>query len=82
MFDLKYWSRIKKGFSTVTNSLAYDLNTQIYNPRSDFDLQALSRGIIAGCIVVSAPGIYFKLWISIILGSFGGFIVVGSSQLL
>jgi ammonia channel protein AmtB len=42
----------------------------------------MSRGIIAGCVMVSAPGIYFKLWIGILLGCVGGFIVVGSSQLL
>ena len=42
----------------------------------------MCRGIIGGCVIVSATAIYYKLWISILLGIVGGVIVVSSSQLL
>lgn len=32
----------------------------------------MGRGIIAGCVMVSAPAIYYKIWIAFILGAVGG----------
>lgn len=82
LFDIKYWIRMKRGgFHSVSSSLSYHIATQIFNPLSSFDVLVVCRGIIGGCIVVSAPAIYYKLWISAILGAVGGFVVVGSSQL-
>lgn len=51
----------------------------MYNPRSSLDIFAMCRGIIGGCVIVSATAIYYKLWISILVGFVGGIIVVGSS---
>lgn len=51
----------------------------MYNPETTYDLFTMSRGIIAGCIMVSAPASEYKLWIGLILGAMGGAIVVGSS---
>ena len=39
----------------------------------------MGRGIIAGCIMVAAPSIYYKIWISLILGAVGGIVCTGLS---
>lgn len=67
------------GFNSVSTTLSYDISTQMFNPLSTYDVLVVCRGIIAGCVMVSAPAIYYKLWISLILGLIGGFVVVGAS---
>jgi ammonia channel protein AmtB len=47
-----------------------------------YDLFVIGRGIIAGCVMVSAPAIGYKLWISLILGAIGGLVQVGTSCIL
>ena len=42
----------------------------------------MGRGIIAGCVIVSAPGIHYKICISFILGFVGGFTYVATSFIL
>lgn len=78
-FDKKYMAKAGRIFRSYKNKLNYDINTQMYNPRTNFDLFCFSRGLIAGSIIVSAPASDYKIWISIILGAIGGAIVVASS---
>jgi len=52
----------------------YDYSTQFANPLTRYDLFIIGRGIIAGCVMVSAPAVNYKLWISVIVGSFGGLV--------
>ena len=42
----------------------------------------MGRGIIAGCIMVSAPGCYYKIWISFILGAIGGLVYITACYIL
>ena len=42
----------------------------------------IGRGIIAGCVMVSAPAVNYKLWISLIVGAFGGLAQVGTSMVM
>jgi ammonia channel protein AmtB len=61
---------------------AYDYSTQFANPLTRYDLFIIGRGIIAGSVMVSAPAVNYKLWISLIVGAFGGFVQVGTSVIL
>ena len=78
LIDFKYWSKYTSKESKYKYKTSYDYNTQIGNPLSRYDLFIIGRGIIAGSILVSAPGIYYKLWISAILGMIGGLIYIAS----
>lgn len=60
----------------------YDYSTQFANPLTRYDLFIIGRGIIAGCVMVSGPAVNYKLWISLIVGSFGGIIQVGVSVMM
>lgn len=73
-WDFIYWknfNNMKSGFRFKTTN---DFNTQISNPSSRFDIFVIGRGIIAGCVIISAPGSDYKVWISFIVGSLGGII--------
>ena len=77
ILDCKYWQKqkiVRDKRKSVKNP--YDYGTQFANPLSRYDVFVMGRGIIAGCIMVSAPGIYYKIWISFILGCIGGLIYV------
>jgi len=71
---------VDKKFTTKQNNLtslmnaAYDYSTQFANPLARYDLFIIGRGIIAGCVMVSAPAVNYKPWISMIVGAFGGFV--------
>jgi hypothetical protein len=73
-----YKKRCARGFNSILLSLKYDVDTQFSDPNESVPLFATCRGIIAGCVIVSSAGIYYKLWISAILGIFAGMIYVGS----
>lgn len=60
----------------------FDYSTQFSNPLSRYDLFTMGRGLIAGSVMVSAPGIYYKIWIAMILGTVGGIAQVGTSLVL
>ena len=62
--------------------IPYNYSTYILNPLSNYDIVAICRGIIAGCVIISAPGVYYKVWISFILGLIAGIVYVGSSIIL
>jgi len=78
--DSKYLSK-QKSDSAKMNS-AFDYSTQFANPLARYDLLILGRGIISGCVMVSAPAVNYKLWISVIAGAFGGLVQVGTSCIL
>jgi ammonia channel protein AmtB len=78
--DSKYISK-QKSESAKMNS-AFDYSTQFANPLTRYDLFIVGRGIIAGCVMVSAPAVNYKLWISVIAGAFGGLVQVGTSIIL
>lgn len=50
----------------------------MFNPYSGIDTFVTCRGIIAGCVLVSNAAIYYKIWISAILGMIGGAVYVGT----
>jgi ammonia channel protein AmtB len=60
----------------------FDYSTQFANPLTRYDLFIIGRGIIAGSVMVSAPAVNYKIWISLILGIIGGFVQVGTSTVL
>jgi hypothetical protein len=47
-----------------------------------YDLFVAGRAVIAGCVIVSAPGIYYKIWICMILGAIAGVCYVMTSVAL
>ena len=51
----------------------------MYNPETRYDIFAISRGIIAGSIMVSAPASQYKLWIALIIGALGGALTISTS---
>jgi ammonia channel protein AmtB len=58
--------------------MKYDIDTQFSDPNVSFNLFVTCRGIIEGCVIVSSAGIYYKIWISAILGIIGGMVYVGT----
>lgn len=60
----------------------FDYSTQFANPLTRYDLFIIGRGIIAGCVMVSAPAVNYKIWISLIAGALGGLIQVCTSIIL
>jgi len=42
----------------------------------------MGRGLIAGSVMVSAPGIHYKPWIVMILGVIGGAAYIGTSFIM
>jgi len=61
---------------------SYDYSTQYSNPLSTYDLFIIGRGLIAGSVIVSAPGIHYKPWIVMILGSVGGASYIATSFIM
>jgi hypothetical protein len=80
LLDAKFWGKFGNQKNRYKN--AYDYSTQFANPLTRYDLFIIGRGIIAGSVMVSAPAVNYKLWISLIVGSFGGLVQVGVSIIL
>ena len=80
MIDSKFMSKQKSDSSKMNT--VFDYSTQFANPLTRYDLFIIGRGIIAGSVMVSAPAVNYKLWISVIAGGFGGLVQVGISIIL
>lgn len=78
--DSKYQSKQSAQSSQMKST--FDYSTQFANPLTRYDLFIIGRGIIAGCVMVSAPAVNYKIWISLIAGAIGGFMQVGTSIIL
>jgi ammonia channel protein AmtB len=76
-FDLEYWKKYNKLGSKFKLTGSYDYSTQISNPLLKYDVFVMGRGIIAGCVMVSAPSIHYKIWICFLLGAVGGIVSTG-----
>lgn len=78
--DLKYARKSQD--STSKYKTAYDFSAQFANPLTRYDVFVIGRGIIAGCVMVSAPAVNYKLWICMIIGAVGGLLQVGFTCIL
>lgn len=81
VYDNKYWTKLKRmggsaGRIANKTGLTYDQQNQFANPLLRYDVFIMGRGIIAGCIMVSAPSIHYKIWIALILGGLGGIVSI------
>eukprot|EP00347_Sterkiella_histriomuscorum_P003745 403363109 len=82
VMDISYHSNQKKTKNKYVLKNSYDFSTQYSNPLAQYDNFVMGRGLIAGCVMVSAPGIYYKTWVCMILGAIGGAAYVGTCFVL
>jgi hypothetical protein len=82
VIDMDYLKKEKIGGTKFQTKGRYDYSTQYANPYRRYDLFTIGRGLIAGSVMVSAPGIHYKLWIALILGAVGGVVQVGLTKAL
>ena len=81
VFDWKYYNKTRSS-QAAKSKTSFDISVQFANPLSNVDLFIMGRAMIAGCVIVSAPGTHYKIWISALLGVFCGFSYIATCYIL